>query len=1257
MAEIKNNFIKSKMNKDLDARLVPPGEYRDAQNISISKSEGDDIGALENVLGNTSLTDFGYTTAVPPLNNVDIIGEYTDIVNDRIIVFMTNNIDTSDDKLSNFASANSINSIGVLDLTTSPPTPTVVVSGRFLNFSKTHPIYGVNLVEDLLFWTDNRNQPRKININTALANTSYYTNEDNISVAKYYPYQPIDLYKYEVVGFTLTSGGTTGYYTGVSNPLFLNLYTSGGTGSGLTVDIISVSAPGGAVTSLVINNTGSGYTNGDVLTLGPKYGNATITLTVEIISTMQDVVSDFLPDGATNNPLRQPWFTGDITWSGDKEFLKEKFVRFSYRFKFDDGEYSLIAPFTQECFVPEQDGYFIGDDEDKTFKSTEVEFVRNKVNNIILILNSPISGGWDDVEDDLKVSEIDILYKQADQTTIKIVDTIKAATFSNETTSILEHEYQSKKPWKTLPTSETLRVYDQVPVRALAQETSGDRIIYGNYIDKHTPPLTLNYSLEVEDKLPESSLTPDGGAVATRKEYQNHTLKQNRTYQVGVVLSDRYGRQSTIILSELDDSLDSSTAKGSTLFNPFKGEFFSSYPPVPSPNYTSPLFTATDTWPGDSLQMTFYDIISSNKSSITGEPGLYDTTTNPLGWYSFKIVVKQQQQEYYNVYFPGILNGYISGESKDPLAASSDEPVCHIVLHSDNINKIPRDMSLLGPNQTVFRSGRPSPQDDPSYYQFVDDAGNSFAADPYTEEGERVLKERDRLRDLDSGSQITNASVKLSLRVSNTNAPPPTNLQAYPGTNTDLVTTIGTGVELGLWDPSASSPYDTAPVFYGYKNNPYIAKLMVSDDTQGATGPSPSAGKYIFAVNPSGVTAAARGTNYVAGSKNVNTNAVLAANESITGLLLDIEGVDSNNTGAGPTGTFSSTPGDFGQLIDKGCVVANKDGRGIMGVNDSLLGADVKFLVLAGDALGQVGVDITKDTWPGNMSPLLTVYEVEPIESKLDIYWETSTSGLVSDLNTQIQTSDTWTPYGFVDAPTAGKSAGDVTYAQDESFNSGDYTTAAIWPVNAADVVISGPNSSVLTGVRDGNGAQRASEFTLVNDPAGSFRIRTNAWFMYGTDGAIKERYTFYIDTTVPSETYPLDGTFITRSLILTDNICRLDNIAPTIVNCPLVPSWGVLPAETDSLVYTSIAINGSNIGGGKQKEQLTFSIVSQTLLVGPPTTPPPFYVTTTGTDGEGALRYIPSVASSWAVTIRVTDGGGLYDDCVLPTIVLTPTL
>ena len=57
MPEIKNTFLKSKMNKDLDARLIPNGEYRDAKNVNISRSEGSDVGAIENILGNTVITN------------------------------------------------------------------------------------------------------------------------------------------------------------------------------------------------------------------------------------------------------------------------------------------------------------------------------------------------------------------------------------------------------------------------------------------------------------------------------------------------------------------------------------------------------------------------------------------------------------------------------------------------------------------------------------------------------------------------------------------------------------------------------------------------------------------------------------------------------------------------------------------------------------------------------------------------------------------------------------------------------------------------------------------------------------------------------------------------------------------------------------------------------------------------------------------------------------------------------------------------
>ena len=53
MPEIKHHFRAGRMNKDLDERLIPNGEYRDAQNIEIVTSEGSDIGSIQNSLGNT----------------------------------------------------------------------------------------------------------------------------------------------------------------------------------------------------------------------------------------------------------------------------------------------------------------------------------------------------------------------------------------------------------------------------------------------------------------------------------------------------------------------------------------------------------------------------------------------------------------------------------------------------------------------------------------------------------------------------------------------------------------------------------------------------------------------------------------------------------------------------------------------------------------------------------------------------------------------------------------------------------------------------------------------------------------------------------------------------------------------------------------------------------------------------------------------------------------------------------------------------
>ncbi len=83
---------------------------------------------------------------------------------------------------------------------------------------------------------------------------------------------------------------------------------------------------------------------------------------------------------------------------------------------------------------------------------------------------------------------------------------------------------------------------------------------------------------------------------------------------------------------------------------------------------------------------------------------------NTLGWYSYKIVVKQIEQDYYNVYLPSAVG------ATDLITSSTDTSanVSYISLINDNINKIPRDLSEVGPDQKQYRSsvdlfGRVSP--------------------------------------------------------------------------------------------------------------------------------------------------------------------------------------------------------------------------------------------------------------------------------------------------------------------------------------------------------------------------------------------------------------------------------------------------------------------------------------------------------------------------------------------------------------------
>ena len=65
MPELKRVFSKGKMNKDLDERVVPNGEYRDANNIEVTTSAGSDVGTIQSVYGNAEKTTLNTTGALP----------------------------------------------------------------------------------------------------------------------------------------------------------------------------------------------------------------------------------------------------------------------------------------------------------------------------------------------------------------------------------------------------------------------------------------------------------------------------------------------------------------------------------------------------------------------------------------------------------------------------------------------------------------------------------------------------------------------------------------------------------------------------------------------------------------------------------------------------------------------------------------------------------------------------------------------------------------------------------------------------------------------------------------------------------------------------------------------------------------------------------------------------------------------------------------------------------------------------------------
>tara|TARA_B100000780_G_C21126783_1_gene457528 strand:- start:4296 stop:9104 length:4809 start_codon:yes stop_codon:yes gene_type:complete len=162
MADIRTNFIAGRMNKSVDERLVPQGEYVNALNVRLGSTEATEIGAVENSKGNTQLTFLEYNgnpLSNPPSNQdrtTFCLGTFEDGINETIYWFIhdSNNISSPTGKVDLIVSFD----------TNTNTTTYHVVSTSVLNFDPEFLVTGVNKIENLLFFTDDKNPPRTINV-------------------------------------------------------------------------------------------------------------------------------------------------------------------------------------------------------------------------------------------------------------------------------------------------------------------------------------------------------------------------------------------------------------------------------------------------------------------------------------------------------------------------------------------------------------------------------------------------------------------------------------------------------------------------------------------------------------------------------------------------------------------------------------------------------------------------------------------------------------------------------------------------------------------------------------------------------------------------------------------------------------------------------------------------------------------------------------------------------------------------------------
>lgn len=196
-------------------------------------------------------------------------------------------------------------------------------------------------------------------------------------------------------------------------------------------------------------------------------------------------------------PTYSPVLIGKIsTQNTQNNFLENKFIAFSTRYKYKDGHYSPVSSWTKYFFVPKL--YNID------FETFENLGMVNSFNAVDVKFNTG----------EREVVQVDLCFKYSNETNIYIVDKFVKSHQGWADNTIQTVEFNNSKVYSILPTNQYFRNFDNVPESAVAQTVIGNRIAYGNFlegkdlIDINGDPVVMSYTLSlVNNNITNKNLT------------------------------------------------------------------------------------------------------------------------------------------------------------------------------------------------------------------------------------------------------------------------------------------------------------------------------------------------------------------------------------------------------------------------------------------------------------------------------------------------------------------------------------------------------------------------------------------------------------------------------------------------------------------------------------------------------------------------------------------------------------------------------